>query len=423
MCGIVAIISKQKHAGFYFADKGIMQQLLLADVFRGPDSTGVFAVNAHGNVKMAKEASASPYFMGRKEVKDMFDDISSKYHIVVGHNRKATMGATVDENAHPFIEDHIILVHNGTLNNHHKLADTTVDSHAICKSIATDGYKHMLKNIDGAYALIWYDVKLKTLFFTRNADRPLALVETDDRIYLASEAKMLDWILDRNNIKKYTIQNVPTDKVFKFSLDDRKLEVESKPKKDKPASHNQHNRGQAHNNHNQQQHSLSLVTQSTSHSSTASLAASYKIGDIVEFLPDDFEQYSNGTYKLIGTAADGSNCEVICHCGGNTTINELDALLNAEVIRCKISSVVHKPGVFVRLMCHTPVADKYLKFKNGTQITRGEFDANGGCCYVCGQVLSDDEVKNAVITYKSGWVHNVCCDTCLSNYASFNSMC
>ena len=44
-----------------------------------------------------------------------------------------------DQNAHPFVENNIILVHNGVVYNHKKHEDTEVDSHAIVHMINNMG--------------------------------------------------------------------------------------------------------------------------------------------------------------------------------------------------------------------------------------------------------------------------------------------
>ena len=199
MCGLVAVISK-KEFGFNFSDRDIFDQLLYADALRGVDSTGVFSVNKYGNVSMRKSAQNSATFRDTKTYQDWLSEAYQSGRIMVGHNRAATKGAKVDQNAHPFIADHICLVHNGTLHSHKHLADVDVDSHAIAISMAKSGYEKTLQDIFGAYALIWYNAKEKKLHIARNNQRPLHMVDTKDAIYIASEDKMLEWVLDRNNV-------------------------------------------------------------------------------------------------------------------------------------------------------------------------------------------------------------------------------
>jgi len=57
---------------------------------------------------------------------------------IVGHGRLATVGSISLENAHPFQEDDITLVHNGNISSgvdDFKDKDTVVDSHALTKAI------------------------------------------------------------------------------------------------------------------------------------------------------------------------------------------------------------------------------------------------------------------------------------------------
>ena len=89
--------------------------MLWLDALRGFDSTGMFCVNNQGNIYWAKEASNPGKFLPQAEVKDILNIAFRNGKMLVGHNRKATKGSVTDDNAHPFIEENIILVHNGTI--------------------------------------------------------------------------------------------------------------------------------------------------------------------------------------------------------------------------------------------------------------------------------------------------------------------
>ena len=65
MCGIIAMISKDKF-GFEYKSKTIFQQMLYANALRGQDSTGVFGINKHGNLKMVKSAQPAASFLATK---------------------------------------------------------------------------------------------------------------------------------------------------------------------------------------------------------------------------------------------------------------------------------------------------------------------------------------------------------------------
>ncbi len=412
MCGLVCIMSKQASTGFLYKDKTIFLQMLISDMFRGMDSTGTFAVNKHGNLKMVKDASPAPFFINKKESNTYFNDFISDYHIVVGHNRKATMGATVSENAHPFIEGNICLVHNGTLQNHYKLANRTVDSNAIAAHIEEHGYKSLLKNIEGAYALIWYNAAEKTLYFTRNAERPLHLVETSDRVFLASEAKMLDWILDRNDLGKYTIQNVPTDKVFKFSLETRKLEAESKPKKADPVKNKYQNQNQRHQHRVNQMHSgfghLALAYSSEAAQNTETSTEkkkanieTYKTDERISWKVESWEDRQNST-KLIGVTTDEYKTPVTVFMDNNLyTAQEIDDLTIAEYLTGQIITISYKKGI-TQLYLKNVTADDLYTTMNHKKVSLGMIEEAGSCCYSCGSVLKTrKDIEESIVSINS----------------------
>lgn len=412
MCGLVAIISKDKF-GFNYKDKTLFLQMLISDMFRGMDSTGCFGINKYGNLKMVKDASPASMFINKKDANTFFNDFVSDYHIVVGHNRKATMGATISENAHPFIEGNICLVHNGTLQNHYKLAQRTVDSNAVAAHIEEHGYKSLLKNIEGAYALIWYNIAEKTLYFTRNAERPLHLVETATKIYLASEAKMLDWLLDRNDVSKYTIQNVPTDKVFKYNLETRKLEAETKPKKaeapkNKVWDHNKYQSGAGSTTSGQ----LALVHSSTTTGTKASIE-SYATGDRVSWRLLNWEMRNN-SYKLEGETTDGLRTPVCVYLTAQLwTQSLIDELINSEWLASNILTISQKAGN-VRLYLKAVAVEHKMRTANGKSVSFGQLEAAGNCCYSCGTVLSTkQEVSESVVSVNSrGEIQFITCGPC-----------
>lgn len=127
---------------------------------------------------------------------------------MVGHNRASTRGENTKENTHPFQEDHITLVHNGTVHNHKEMRDTAVDSHAICHYLTEHTPQEAVTQINGAYALVWYDTVAEELRFMRNKERPLFIIHTEDMTVLVSERKMGEWILSRNGIKINDVEEV-----------------------------------------------------------------------------------------------------------------------------------------------------------------------------------------------------------------------
>lgn len=225
MCGLVGLIAKRQN-GFFYKEGDILQQMLYADAIRGWDATGVFGVNKYGNVDIKKAATAASMFVTTPEFETFKKDMVSKYHIVVGHNRKATHGEKNSEDAHPFWdkEEKICLVHNGMISNHKEFCDeSTVDSNAICNALAKETTKEIFKNIQGAYAFIWYDVTTKKVHFIRNKDRPLYILETDDTFMFSSEHGLSHWIAGRNNVTINSTKLLKEDTLYTIGLEDKKL--------------------------------------------------------------------------------------------------------------------------------------------------------------------------------------------------------
>ena len=250
MCGIVAVISKDKK-GFWQSDVKIFEQLLFADQFRGTHGTGVI-FNNNKNIYTSKAPVDATTFLTHKNWEKVSNRIFKNSDFIVGHNRYATKGELVYKDTHPFSEGSITLVHNGTLYSHKHLKDVSVDSHAICHSFNEIGYKETIKKISGAWALVWVDKKTNSLYFGRNKERPLNLIETKECYILCSEMLMGEWILSRNNISIISKSLLPENTIYRFDLETRQLsseEVETKsysyqydfyPKKDYYNYYNKH---------------------------------------------------------------------------------------------------------------------------------------------------------------------------------------
>lgn len=197
MCGIVGIIKKDWSKTFSKDELGVFKQLLYADALRGWDSTGVIAVKPGNKVYTKKAATQAINFLHEANKTDIFHNTS----ILIGHNRAATKGNISDKNAHPFKENHITLVHNGTLYWHHYLANTDVDSHAITIALSKQDKTTVLSSLSGAYALVWYNEKEKRIYFICDDKRPIHALETKEFYVLVSEKELANWILARNNIE------------------------------------------------------------------------------------------------------------------------------------------------------------------------------------------------------------------------------
>lgn len=199
MCGIVAAISLQPN-GFDHSTVELFQNLLLLDQLRGGDSTGVFGIDREGHASAMKLASHPSHLFACDDWDKWKGKMYQRGRIMVGHNRAATKGAVTSKNAHPFHENNILLVHNGTLRgDHKKLADTEVDSHAICHAFNEKGAEEVIPTLDAAFAFIWWDFQKERLYVIRNPERPLSMVMTGNTLFFASESWMPVGLLRRSN--------------------------------------------------------------------------------------------------------------------------------------------------------------------------------------------------------------------------------
>lgn len=188
MCGIVGYIGTKP-----FNTDTLKILMLINGYERGMDSTGTYC----------KEAGI---------IKDTLDvhDYIVKYSIeptnlFIGHTRSKTIGAVSKRTAHPFKYKNIVLVHNGTLQNHHllfskmniKSTDWEVDSEAIAAKLAKDQNPMIFSEIKGAAAVIFTDVnKPDTMYVFRNKERPLNYVKLtnglDKWMYISSTSESLE---------------------------------------------------------------------------------------------------------------------------------------------------------------------------------------------------------------------------------------
>src|SRR5579864_7122790 len=204
MCGIVAMIART-NGGFTHGDLSAFEQMLIVNTVRGKDSVGSFTKFGNGDVRGIKHGS-NPFNLFRTdEWKDYRQAVINRGRFLVGHNRAATSGQVNTDNAHPFVEDHIILVHNGTLRSQNNLTNktTVVDSNAIAHALAeeTGDPRNVLDKIDGAFALIWYNSKEDKLYAARNEERPLVLIESERHYVLASEAWIAAYPMSKNSLE------------------------------------------------------------------------------------------------------------------------------------------------------------------------------------------------------------------------------
>lgn len=228
MCGLVGVAGSLE-----FKDEGLMKRLLIIDYLRGTDSTGLASIRHNGDVHLVKAAVNPIDLFDMKRFPAALTGATSRAFI--GHNRAATQGKVSNLNAHPFVCDHIIGAHNGTLDRaswtrleEASGVQTNVDSEAIFWSIAKIGIDETIKLMEegstpatGAWALVWYDLNDGTVNFLRNKHRPLWRAWTKDlkKLMWASEWPMLNAAVSLGNVSYDLYEDAAQNSFWEFKED------------------------------------------------------------------------------------------------------------------------------------------------------------------------------------------------------------
>ena len=222
MCGIIFMLSNDKHKGALARGKAFTQGIIL-DTLRGFHSTGLAYVDYDGNAEVYKKPVPGYDFVQLKKFQDIIKD-PEKYPIMIAHNRWATKGKVNTENAHPFQHDHITGVHNGSLSTWRYLApdeDFDTDSEHIFHALANNETPDVLRRIDGAAALVWHDATDNTVHVVRNEERPFYIVhiKNHELVFGASELEMLELMCARNNLDIEESYSVGEKNEFIFDIE------------------------------------------------------------------------------------------------------------------------------------------------------------------------------------------------------------
>lgn len=227
MCGLIAMFTAEK-TGFVTADKDELKQMMVINSLRGVHSTGLAGVKVGAHKPHIIKSIGSPYALFNYNVSNQFfDKMVASYNCIIGHGRYATKGEISAPNAHPFVEGHITLAHNGVINNywqlrdHVKHKDIDVDSHLIARMISEEGALNVLPRVTGAYVFIWYDSEEETFNIARNEARPLyGIKQTNkDTLTFASEYQTLLWNGDRNRTPYDDVFEITPMQIYSFSKD------------------------------------------------------------------------------------------------------------------------------------------------------------------------------------------------------------
>jgi len=414
MCGIVGMVTS-KDLGFTTVEQRIFSQLLWADTLRGDDSTGVFGINKYGNLDYIKNKGHAGELIATPNFREFKENIYSDYHMVVGHNRKATKGMVTDENAHPFIEQNVALVHNGTLLTHAHLTQetVTVDSHAILHSIVERGYEETLKEINGAFALAWYDANDKTLRVIRNDQRPLFIASTVGAWFFASEKGMLEWILGREDVDISEMEECTPGTLYSFKLEDKKnmwyqaMDLYQPPKSNivvYTAPKKSDDKATAPTTEKYSNTDFTIGTKI--------LITSKKIEKLQKANQEGF------THMLFGEWFFDTSVTIRCWANDldvdilETTMD--DSLADDELIfQADIMCVISKKNK-ITLVCKNAVPYVPAMGSTGKEAYADEYMFTDGKCSYCSKEMTFDDVLSGSFKFESADDNEIICQHCLS---------
>jgi hypothetical protein len=222
-----------------------MRDACVVGQLRGDDSVGIGWVGANrvDDVGVHKDVLPASSFVTTKKAIDILGDSDVNYLTMV-HHRAKTIGDVTVAAAQPFhyvygptdARKDIVVAHNGTLVNY-KLREDKLkfasDSDWLSWKLAgahpneddSLDVARVLEDIDGAYSVVIGTSS--HVYLANNGKRPMSVALTEDGtgLLFASEPAMLNWLLERNNIKTGTIYTLPAYKLYTIALDTKKIDM------------------------------------------------------------------------------------------------------------------------------------------------------------------------------------------------------
>lgn len=240
MCGLVGVIGTINHR-----EKQAFKWLLHFDATRGEHSTGVLAVAPDNTTQVFKELGTSG-FLYQKFEKEFPKGVYDKpVKVLLGHNRFATQGEVIAENAHPFEFENVIGAHNGTVvewstRKLHMSDKFQIDSQKIYSQLNFDQdvqklWEHLEDSQNSAASLSYWDKRDASLNFVRNSQRPMYFAVTKDQqtMFWASEKWMLQIACGQSGIQIADPEASEIHQHYRFSLKEGKLIVSKKAVEEK----------------------------------------------------------------------------------------------------------------------------------------------------------------------------------------------
>lgn len=196
MCGIVGYIGRQEAAPL------ILESLRKLE-YRGYDSAGIAVLN-DGHVELRRAEGKL------KNLETLLHRQPMMGSIGIGHTRWATHGRPSETNAHPHRAGHVVVVHNGIIENYLELkaeltergtkffseTDSEIVAHLVGEKVDKgmdflDAVKKTLKQIRGSYALLFLNQKDPRRLIVAKNSTPIVVGWGEGEAFIASDIPAL----------------------------------------------------------------------------------------------------------------------------------------------------------------------------------------------------------------------------------------
>jgi len=194
MCGIVGAVAQRDIAE-------ILLEGLRRLEYRGYDSAGLAVVTAEGQITRLRRVGKVQKLAEAAETTSLTGGTG------IAHTRWATHGEPSEANAHPHISEHIVIVHNGIIENHEPLrerlkslgyrfaseTDTEVVAHLVHWEQKQSGgslrevVQRVIPQLRGAYGMVIMDSRDPSVLVAARSGSPLVIGRGVGENFIASD--------------------------------------------------------------------------------------------------------------------------------------------------------------------------------------------------------------------------------------------